>query len=142
MRTVTAAQTSRPDRTCEDGFTLIEMIVSLAILSIALGVLFASFSRDMDRQALDREQMQARLLAQSLLAERAGGSDLTSGVTRGLSQSGMAWRVTVEPFGTDEDRKAWRFAPARVTARVQWFDGRVRTVSLTTLRPMTGDDAR
>ena len=61
-----------PVRRDAEGLTaLIEMIVALAILSIALGVLFGAFSQDMDRQRLNRTQMSARLLARALLDQSA-----------------------------------------------------------------------
>jgi prepilin-type N-terminal cleavage/methylation domain-containing protein len=117
----------------EEGFTLIEMIVSLAILAIALGVLFGAFSQEFERQRLSAKQMQARTLAQSLLDESRGGAQ--PGTRDGVSPEGFSWRVTASPYGDAVARKAWRFAAALVTADVRFdLDGAEHHVTLTTLR--------
>jgi type II secretion system protein I len=126
--------TRRPD---EDGFTLIEMIVSLAILSIALGVLFAAFSQDMTQQRRIKVETAARLEAEALLARNLVDPATAPGRTAGETADGLRWTLTVSPYGSAEDRKAWAFAPAQVTARVDWaIDGRAHAVSLSTLRIM------
>ena len=123
---------ARPD---EQGFTLIEMIVALAILSIALGTLFAGFAQGFERQRLNAEQRQARVLAERLLQESGTSSPLREGATRGVAAGGLHWAVLVKPFGDPVDRKAWLFAPVQVTARVAWtMDGQDHAVELTTLR--------
>ncbi|MEJ1968867.1 MAG: type II secretion system protein [Rhizomicrobium sp.] len=55
-----------------DGFTLVELLVSLAILAVALSVLFGAVSSALDRTRKDRNDALASSLVQSLL-ERAGG---------------------------------------------------------------------
>jgi general secretion pathway protein I len=123
------------------GFTLIEMIVALAILSVALGVLLGAFSQDMDHQRLTRAQMHARMLAQSLLEQSNLRDQVQPGTRHGVTQDGAIWAVTVAPYGTDEDRKAWPGLPVQVTATVDWsLDGHAHRVSLTTLRmaPQSG----
>ena len=130
-----------PVRRGAEGFTLIEMIVALAILSIALGVLFSAFSQDMDRQRLNRSQMSARLLAGALLDQSAVSDSLTIGVRHGVLPDGLAWTVAVAPYGGADDRKAWRAAPAQVTATVEWtLDGHPHRVALTTLRFVHKDE--
>ncbi len=125
----------------EAGFTLIEMIVSLAILSIALGVLLAAFSRDLDRQQRDRDQTQARLLATSLLDQNT--TDVKLVTRKGVMANGLAWSVSATPYGSDADRKAWRFSPAQVTVTVHWLlDGQTHNLSLRTLRPMAAERDR
>ncbi|MEI9988940.1 MAG: type II secretion system protein [Rhizomicrobium sp.] len=127
----------------EVGFTLIEMIVSLAILSIALGVLLAAFSQDLDRQQLSRKQTEARLFATALLDESTSAGAENPIAKQGVAGDGLSWSLGVAPYGSDADRKAWRFAPAQVTATVQWrMNGRAYGLSLRTLRPIAADGAR
>jgi prepilin-type N-terminal cleavage/methylation domain-containing protein len=124
------------------GFTLIEMIVSLAILSIALGVLFAAFSQSLDRQQLNRRQGEALLLANTLLNESMI-ADMRPTAAQGATEDGLSWRVAVAPYGGDDDRKAWRFAPALVTATVQWsMNGRSHSLSVQTIRPLPAGGAK
>jgi general secretion pathway protein I len=123
--------------TGERGFTLIEMIVSLAILSIALGVLFAAFSQDMTRQRLTEDETAARVEAQSVLARSLADPPRAPGRASGETADGLRWTLSVAPYGGIEDQKAWAFTPMQVTARVDWsVDGRDRSLSLTTLRAM------
>jgi len=117
----------------EAGFTLIEMIVALAILAVALGTLLAAFSQDFARQRLERSSLEARMLAQSMLAstDRVAAPSTRSGVTA----DGFSWTIAAEPYGNDEDRAAWRFAPVAVTATVAWRDsGFIHRVTLLSLR--------
>ncbi len=124
------------------GFTLIEMIVALAILSLSLGALFAGFSQALDRIRFNHAQMGARLLAQALIAQ-SGTSPSKPGTTRGVSPDGMAWSVLVTPFGAPEERKAWRPSPAQVTVTVTWSQsGHEHSLSLTTLRFLGGEAGR
>ena len=48
------------------GFTLVELLVSLAILSVALAVLFGAISSSLDRTRKERDDAAATSLAQSL----------------------------------------------------------------------------
>jgi general secretion pathway protein I len=127
-------------RSGEQGFTLIEMIVALAILSIALGTLFAGFSQGLERQRLNATQRQARVLAQRLLQQGGTSSPLREGATRGIAAGGLHWALLVKPFGDPADRKAWLFAPVRVTAHVAWtMDGQGHVVELATLRALPAE---
>ena len=53
----------------ERGFTLIEVLVALTILSISLAALLAVFTQGLDRARESRNEAAARVLAQSLLAQ-------------------------------------------------------------------------
>ncbi len=127
-------------RRAESGFTLIEMIVALAILSLSLGVLFGGFSQALNRSRLNAAQMNARVLAQSLLAQ-AGAA----GPQQGVTADGLSWTLRLAPFGSADDAKAWHPAPVQVTATVSWTSGgEQRSLSLTTLRfaPVKADHDR
>lgn len=143
MKGAARKQTWRTRALAEGGFTLIEMIVALAILSISLGVLLGAFSQDMDRQRLNRSQMGARLEAQALLDETLSGDPLKLGVRRGVAPGNLSWTLAVAPYTEAGDPKAWRLEPAVVTATVEWpLDGVTHRVSLTTLRFLPADDRR
>lgn len=118
------------------GFTLMEVLVALAILSLSLGVLLAVFSQSLDRVHRNQLDLRARLLAQSLL-EEIGSVKL--GQTHGQTADGLTWTLDVKPFGTSADRNSWRPLPVKVTADVEWHKGDVRhTLELSTLRLMAG----
>jgi general secretion pathway protein I len=127
----------------EEGFTLIEMIVALAILGIALATLLAAFSQGLERQRYERTQTRARWLAESVLQTARAESRLAPGVTQGAAADGMRWVLTVAPYGSAADRKAWAFAPVRLIAEVDWtLDGRNHRLSVATLGAPSGEPAR
>src|ERR1700678_4212390 len=67
----------------EAGFTLIEVLVSLTILSISLGVLLAIFLQGLDRAHESRDEASARALAQSLLAQAKAADNPAIGGSAG-----------------------------------------------------------
>jgi prepilin-type N-terminal cleavage/methylation domain-containing protein len=94
---------SDPDHTgskdeCESGFTLVEVLVAFAILSIVLLTLFSGLSTALrgDRRA---EFTRSALRLATAELETAGiGNPLTPGVTNGRFENGMEWRLSVRPY--------------------------------------------
>jgi prepilin-type N-terminal cleavage/methylation domain-containing protein len=115
----------------ESGFTLVEVLVALAITVLSMAVLFKVISTDLDRTRAARDGAAAESLAQSLLAQYTVAP--RPGVMRGTAPGGYAWHVDTAPYAD---------APANlpvdavtVAATVSWRDnGRVESRSLSTLR--------
>lgn len=122
------------ERRSEDGFTLVELLVALAIMSLSLAVLFASISSGLAAAHNARQEQAAATLAQSLLAEMGASRTLALGTTSGRSSEGLNWQIDVVPYGDEADRKAWGVAAARVTVTVAWHADREKRLSLSTLR--------
>jgi len=118
------------DRNAE-GFTLVELLVSLAILAIALAVLFGAIGQSLDRVRRDKDEAVAAALVQSLLARAGAEPRLAAGATDGDYSNGFHWRLIVRPYGNTDDSKAWGMSAYSVSATVSWRGGE-RT--LTTLR--------
>lgn len=122
----------------EAGFTLIEILVALTILSIALAVLFGIFGQDLARSRETQARMAARTLANALLAEAETSPELSFGASAGRTGSGLEWRLSVRPYGTDKDRQAWPARAAELSATVTWGDrgtGQILTLSTLHLLP-------
>jgi prepilin-type N-terminal cleavage/methylation domain-containing protein len=88
--------TMRDER--EAGFTLVEVLVAFAILSIMLLTLFSGLSTALlgDRRA---EFTRVALTMAKAKLETAGiGTPLTPGVTTGRFENGMEWRLSVRPY--------------------------------------------
>ncbi len=102
----------------ERGFTLVELLVSLAILSIALAVLFAAISSSLDRTRKDRDASAAALLVQSLLARAGSEQPLRLGETAGVYSNGFRWRLSERPYGNSDDAKAWNLSAYVLRASV------------------------
>jgi prepilin-type N-terminal cleavage/methylation domain-containing protein len=91
-----AGGTIRDER--EAGFTLVEVLVAFAILSIVLLTLFSGLSTALfgDRRA-EFTRIALRLAKAEL--ETAGvGNPLTPGETIGRFENGMEWRLSVQPY--------------------------------------------
>jgi len=123
------AQTSSASQ--EQGFTLLEVLVALTILSLSVTVLFGIFSAGLDRTRQDTRAMQARVLAQSLLAEAQSAPPRTN--ADGEAESGAMWHLQVSPLAR-ADAIATGLAAQKVSATVHWRSGdRDQSLTLTTL---------
>jgi prepilin-type N-terminal cleavage/methylation domain-containing protein len=129
-----AIDTETPTGKGQAGFTLIEVLVSLTILSISLAVLLAIFLQGLDRARESRSEAGARALAQSLLIQAKTADNPAIGSSVGKA-SDFSWRLQIVPYGSTADRAAWQESTAQIVATVWWHgDGGMRSISLSTLR--------
>jgi general secretion pathway protein I len=124
------------------GFTLIEVLVALSILSISLGVLLAVFLQGLDRAHESRDEASARAIAQSLLAQADASANPAIGASAGKTNN-FLWRLQILPYGSAQDQAAWQEGAGQIVATVSWRGaGGMRSISLSTLRllPKAGSD--
>jgi general secretion pathway protein I len=117
------------------GFTLVEVIVALAILSLGLSVLLGQMSGGLQQVASAEKMAEAGSLAQSLLAEV--GNDLPIKVEErdGQFPNGYRWHLKMLPYGGAKEREEWPIGIYSVVAEVEWEEGaQRRAYALTTLR--------
>ncbi|MDX9767971.1 MAG: prepilin-type N-terminal cleavage/methylation domain-containing protein [Ectothiorhodospiraceae bacterium] len=114
------------------GFSLLEVLVALAILAMALGVLLQSFGGGLRNARLADETSRATVIAESLLAE-AGVLALLTGEKTGETEDGFRWRLRVQPAAEATPAELTGYLLYRVDMEVAWGD-RDRSVSLSTLR--------
>ncbi|WP_316228462.1 prepilin-type N-terminal cleavage/methylation domain-containing protein [Bradyrhizobium sp. SZCCHNR1039] len=122
-------------RADEAGFTLVEVIVALAMLSVGLSVLFGMISSGLGRIGAAQRTAEAASLAQSLLAkvgtELAVGADARSGEF----PHGFRWQLTMRPYHQSRDGTERRIELYLVLAQVDWDEGGdQRSFELSTLR--------
>jgi general secretion pathway protein I len=126
-------QCGRPSR----GFTLIEVLVALTVLSLALAIIFAGVSQNLRSRRAALHYQQAMLLAESKLASIGLETPLQEGELAGAFSDQFRWRTLVTPYH-EEGRTEQDTAPVRplvVTVTVLWGSaGDERSVSLSTLR--------
>ncbi|HWB47884.1 MAG TPA: prepilin-type N-terminal cleavage/methylation domain-containing protein [Stellaceae bacterium] len=117
------------------GFTLVEVLVALAIVGLALGAVAAAFGNALTAHETAAGAETALALAEEQLAlaaaaPRPGGASGT--------YARYAWRTTVTKYDDgDKAAELTRSLPVlyRVEATVVWRDGRrSRQVALSTLR--------
>jgi general secretion pathway protein I len=122
--------TVRGHRT-DEGFTLIEVVVALAILGMALTLLFAIFSQSLSRERKNEIRGQERALAQSLL-QRALLEPVRN--ESGTSDDGLVWQVVYAPYGSQDDTRSWSNSAWQLTVVVGDNSGANNRVTLRTLR--------
>jgi general secretion pathway protein I len=117
------------------GFTLVEVIVALAMLSIGLTVLLGLISSSL-RQAADAERMaEAGSLAQSLMAEIGVDLPISLQERDGHFANGYRWHLKMSPYGNAQEQEEWPIGVYTISAEVEWRDSeRRRSYALTTLR--------
>jgi general secretion pathway protein I len=118
------------------GFTLIEVLVALTVLSLSLAIIFAGFSAGLRGRRTAEDYQRATVLAESKLISMGIETTLQEGHAIGRFNERFRWEATVSPYheeGRDEANKLQR--PLILTVTVLWGDkSDERSVSLTTLR--------
>jgi general secretion pathway protein I len=119
----------------EAGFTLVEVIVALAMLSIGLGILLGLISSSL-RQTANAERMaQASMLAQSLMDRVGTEWPVITAERDGQLPNGYRWHLKMLPYGDAGERDEWPVGLYTVSTEVQWEEGKERRAfALTSLR--------
>jgi general secretion pathway protein I len=120
----------------QKGFSLLEVLVAFAILSVSLGVLLQVFATGLRNATLSEEYTLATLHAESLLARIGTEIPLSEGMQEGQLDEIYAWRSTVVPyFDEGIDPEATDILTYQVRIEVFWRGtSQARSVMLETLR--------
>lgn len=117
----------------EAGFTLVEVIVALAILSASLSVLLGMISGGLLRTSGAERMIEAGSLTQSLLAEIGTDYPVMAGEHLGEFADGYHWHLEIQPIGGR--RQEGTIGLYQVSAEVEWEEGiERRSFRLNTLR--------
>ena len=127
----------------QQGFSLIETLVAMALLGLVTGVVYSSYSNSMRGAEESARTAVATRFAQSKLAAVSAGGLVELGERQGSTEDGFSWRVIVEPMENGDfapvevQRQFGGASPqaALVTVTVSW-QGRQkdRSIALTTVR--------
>ena len=130
-----ASSEHRPDQA---GFSLIEILVAFAILSLSLGVILRIFAGGGHIAATADEYSRAILTAESLMASLGVEKPLQPGQSGGEISGGYRWTVDVIPYPFDQSLLGGQkigFNPYWVDLTVEWGDENdPRAFNLKTLR--------
>lgn len=122
---------NRHQRGIDGGFTLLEVVVAMALLGLVLTAAFGLLGGGLRSLKVSREYTRGVLMARQKLAEILL-DDLAPGVVDGGSTGGYRWSAEVVPEGPDDAELPARLFKLRV--RVSW-PGRAqeKSVELVTL---------
>lgn len=127
------------------GFSLLEVMVALAILGMALVAIFGLFSGGLQAARLVKDYDQALLYAQQKLEELNHSPTLRPKVERGeFEGSHYRWDTEVSPYsGKDwEDKGDSSVKLLHIQVKVSWPSRRgERTLELNTLRMIVDQEA-
>ena len=82
----------------QDGFTLIEILVVLAITSVTLIVLFEIYASGSQRLVANQSVGEAAIAAETKLAELDAAGGYEEGEQSGTTGDTLGWRVSIRPF--------------------------------------------
>ena len=123
------------------GFTLVETLVSLAILILALVALMEIFGVGFRGVRMSEVDTAALHLATSRLARAGTETPLRAGQQQGTASGGLEWSVAIEPYepryAEGDARHPGGLEAYWVTAEVRWQSSAFaapQTLSLKTLK--------
>jgi general secretion pathway protein I len=126
-------------KTSARGFTLLEVLVALAILSLAVVVAIQAFAGGLRLLKLSGEHQEAMLIADQKAREITAP---TSGGTDSGTEGAYTWEREVKIVATpdlDVEGRAVKWRVWEVDVRVRWGERERRQVTIATLRTVAGD---
>jgi general secretion pathway protein I len=118
----------------EAGFTLVEVLVALVVLTISLSAIAALASSSLRTGLYVERHLSEVETAQAILAALPARNELTDGSKTGVTGN-YRWRIDAEPFPANSigNGKPTRWSPQRIVVSVQAPTGetlRIETVRL------------
>lgn len=119
----------------QQGFSLIETLVALALLALVSGAVYSSFSTGMSSVEASERALLAARLARSKLAELSALDTVALGQRRGMTEDGFSWLVDVSDIDGGVIEGTAEIRPVLVTVAVSWPGLRdTRSLELSTVR--------
>ncbi len=126
----------RPDRHIQ-GYTLIEVLVAMAILAMSLSVLFRIFSTGLLNVDVSADYARAVIVMETQLTAAGLDAELRQGQTEGTVDERFYWLRTVDDYVLTRESGDQKIPVSAflVTVAVEWeHRGRTRRVSLNSIR--------
>lgn len=107
----------------QTGFSLLEMVVTMAILGLAIGALYQASSGATRNVRADQRYAYAVELARSLVADNSI-VPITGMSATGETSGGFLWSADATPLAREGDSPLGGGQLQRLRVRVAWPDGR------------------
>ncbi len=119
----------------QNGFTLLETLVALAVLAVALGVIYQIFGTSLRNMQYSRDYSYAQMLAESKLSELSKGVPVKAGTWGGDFNNKYSWVMDIAQLPAVSEEEGDAVDKYRVDFVVSWSTGNnQRTISLQTYR--------
>ena len=108
------------------GFTLLEVLTAMMILTISIIVIFQLFSGGLRSAKLSDEYTRAIFHARAKMEETLLADRLREGVKEGLVEENYLWKLSVVPMESEEDSGALSRSLEtlfQVTVDITWKEG-------------------
>jgi len=129
-----AAVLQSTDRSAAEGFTLLEILVSLALLSIALVTIFELFSANLKGIAASEDYVEASLRAESAMREILDEEDLEESSWGDTTDDGYTMDVVITPT-FQERTENLQVELLEVSLTLHWVKGtKDRQLTLKTIK--------
>jgi general secretion pathway protein I len=117
-----------------EGFTLIEVLVALAVLAVAMGFAFRAYSGALLWVNRGEREQGALVVAETILERVGRDIDLREGSRDGTTDDGFAWQLRLSPYAASTGQPAV-VRGIVVDVTVSWTEERLpRALHLSTLR--------
>lgn len=116
----------------EKGFSLLEILVAFAILSLSIGILLRIFAGGGHIARTADDYYRAVITAESLMTSVGQEKPLAPGISHGSTETGFRWTLTITPFPfnpqplgnlpdlSQQKSNAGGYQPFWVTLEVEW----------------------
>ena len=130
----------------QTGFTLLEILLAIAILGVAVTVIMQQFSAGLRIARTSKTYTTATIYAKQMLEEYLLAEEMEEGEASGTFDDGFTWNVSIAPYedymegegATEEQQELYEYLPLemfRVESVVSWMEGgREKSVALATLK--------
>lgn len=117
-----AFKKSTSTNSCQQGFSLIEILVAFMILAMALTVIFRIFSGGLRNVSLSQDYALAEMVAESQLSVAGISEPLEAGTTTGVWDERFRWERDIKSYQPWETSKELNASVKAywVTVKVSW----------------------
>lgn len=131
----------RPNLRPDSGFTLLETLVAVMVLSVAVVVVLELFSANLRSADLSDDYTRGVTLARAKMEELLLAKVPPEGDLAGRFEGGFEWTASYSPYGEAEEDGEASPAAHTLAVEVTWPQGGSRKrVTLTTLTLATGTE--